>query len=277
MKAGNKVVAEIGQNHNGSYELGCKLIDQAKKAGCYSIKLAKRDIDSFSKHWKEVIYNHSNSFGENYYEHRKKLELSNIEFANLVNEAKSKGLLVGSSFTDKVSLDLLCEMEVDYLKIASSRVADIELLKEVAQKKLPVILSTGMSANYQIEYAIHLLKSVPYLVIMQCTSCYPTTLDELHLNVLHSYKLYNLPLGLSCHSPWYYVALIAQGYGAEWFEFHITTNRENKGTDHSFSLLFDELKDLCNLLQIADQTTGNLHKTVLESEKYYIKKLRGDL
>jgi sialic acid synthase SpsE len=278
MDKGIKIIAEIGQNHNGCIEQAKQLVDYACNAGCYAVKSAKRDIASFPEEWKTKKYKNKNSFGKTYYDHRVALELSNDEYYELCSYTQSKGLLFGSSFTDKASLDYLCNINVDFLKIASSRVIDYPLLKATSKTYKPVILSTGMSNINNVEQALSILGSnLPYLTLMQCTSCYPTDLKDINLNVLKQYKKYGLPIGLSLHNPWYFAAIPALTLGAEWFEFHITTNRNNKGTDHSFSLVYPDFVAMRNLLYNVEETLGSENKHVLQCEEYYIKKLRDDL
>jgi len=271
---GSKVIAEIGQNHNGCIAIAKRLVDMAKHAGCYAVKSAKRDPACFPEKWKGIKYNNGNSFGENYYEHRMALELNYREYEELRNYAKSNGLIFGSSFTDLASLNFLCDIGVDYLKVASSRVPDAKLLEQVNERGLPVMLSTGGCNMDMVQKSMYALKRVPYLVIMQCTMCYPTKADDLHLSVL---KNYASNLGFSSHSAWLPASLIAIGLGVEWFEYHVTTNSANKGTDHCFSLELPALRTLCDMLSIADKALGNSTKTVLECEREYIKKLRSDI
>jgi sialic acid synthase SpsE len=126
--------------------------------------------------------------------------------------------------------------------------------------------------------AVRILKKVPYLAVMQNTAAYPPALTDLHVRVLKTYKAqFGLPLGYSCHNLWFQSALQAQAYGAEWFEFHFTRNRKQKGTDHKVSLLPNELKELYWLLESGKQALGTDEKKVLKCEQATIDKLRGDL
>jgi len=273
----SKLIAEIGQNHNGSLTEAKHLVDMAAISGCYGCKSAKREITLFPDSWRNTIYNTPTSFGKTYYDHRIALELTKPEYTELCQYTKSKGLLFGSSFTDIPSLDFVSEIGVDYLKIASSRVVDIPLLKAVAAKKLPVILSCGMSTLEEISRAIHILKTAPYLAVLQCTACYESPISELHLNALELLKKLQLPFGLSSHSRWIHSALVARGFGAEWFEFHITSSRMNKGTDHAFALELKHLLEVSELLRDSDESLGKCERTLYECELAAAKKLRSDL
>lgn len=278
-KPGPKFIAEIGQNHNGSLKTAKRLIDVAAKAGAYAVKSAKRDPGAFLESWKSKPYVGPNSFGATYWDHRMALELSHDDYAEMGRYAKSKGLLFGSSFTDQASLDWLLTLDcVDFLKIASQRVVDVPLLEDVACAKLPVILSTGMSTGAEVEQAIALLRSVPYLAVMQCTSAYPTKLEDLHLSVLVALGGYSVPLGYSFHTSWYQSCLVALGAGAEWFEGHITLDQRSRGTDHVFSLEPGALVECIRLLDYGWAAYGSeREKRLLDCELPARAKLRDDL
>ena len=131
-------IAEIGQNHQGDINIAKKMVDQLVGTGVSAIKTAKRDIDTcLSEEQKKSLYNNPNSFGKTYYEHRKALELSHEDFIELKNYSESIGFDFISSFTDENSLNFLVhECGVKYLKIASQRMADVELLKKAALKNI---------------------------------------------------------------------------------------------------------------------------------------------
>ena len=132
-------------------------------------------------------YVNDRSFGPTYYEHRKALEFSKDEFIELKNYAEARGFEFFSSFTDVNSLDFLVETKVNFLKIASQRLADTKLMQSAADTNLPIIISTGMSNMKDVEEAVQLFsKNEKYL--MQCTSSYPCKDSDLNLNVISTYK-----------------------------------------------------------------------------------------
>ena len=177
-------IAEIGQNHQGDINIAKKMVDSLKGMPVSCIKTAKRDIDTcLSEDQKSMIYDNPNSFGKTYYEHRKALELSHDHFIEFKEYVESAGFDFISSFTDKNSLDFLCDIGISGLKIASQRTSDLELLKATNKKGLPVILSTGMSSLADIDAAVDILSDVE-LDILQCTSTYPCPEEELNLNVI---------------------------------------------------------------------------------------------
>ena len=178
------LIAEIGQNHNGSLELAKEMVEMSKRCGFHAVKSAKRDIPTnVPPALYDSPYNSPNSFGKTYGEHREALELSFEEYRQLEEYAHDKELDFISSFTDIPSLEYLLTIRCNALKIASSRLTDIELLTKVAQSNKPVILSTGMSTMEEVKQAVDILQNNE-LYILQCTSSYPCTLEDIHLKVM---------------------------------------------------------------------------------------------
>ena len=272
-------IAEIGQNHNGSLDTAKQLVDSLEGSGVMAIKTAKRDIKSFPEIWKTTPYENEHSFGKTYYEHRCALELSNEDFISFARYVESKGFDFISSFTDIPSFHFLYRyVKPKYYKIASSRVVDIQLLQEVALYNVDTILSTGMSTLKEIDTAVKML--IPK-VIMQCTSAYPTRYEDINLDVIceywERYGEHVEEVGFSGHHLGIFPDVIAYSLGATWIERHYTLDRDMVGTDHKLSLVRSEIDELMRQVDIVDSIIGTSKKTVLESEKGTIKKLRSDL
>jgi sialic acid synthase SpsE len=275
-------IAEIGQNHQGDINIAKKMVDSLKGLPVSCIKTAKRDIDvCLSDEQKEMIYDNPNSFGRTYYEHRKVLELSKDDFIEFKNYVESAGFDFISSFTDKPSLDFLQEIGTTGLKIASQRTADLELLRAVADTKLPTILSTGMSNIDDVDRAVEILKNNDELHLLQCTSTYPTPENELNLNVIPMYqKRYEgivNSVGFSGHHGGVAPDIAAYMMGSRIIERHYTLSRSMKGTDHPGSLELQGVQYILKYIEQVKQAMGTSEKYVLESEKPALMKLRGDL
>lgn len=273
-------IAEIGQNHQGDINIAKKMVDSLKGLPISCIKTAKRDIDTcLSEEQKAMIYDNPNSFGRTYYEHRKALELSKDNFIELKNYVEDAGFDFISSFTDKPSLDFLQEIGTTGLKIASQRTADLELLKLVADTKLPTILSTGMSSIEDVDRAVEILKNNNELHLLQCTSTYPTPENELNLNVIPMYqKRYEGivdSVGFSGHHAGVAPDIAAYMMGSRIIERHYTLSRNMKGTDHVGSLELSGIQYILKYIEQVQQSLGTSKKYVLESEMPALKKLRG--
>lgn len=269
------IIAEIGQNHNGSLETAKEMVDSLVGTGVNAIKTAKRDIDSFQEEWKTKPYINKNSFGKTYYEHRCALELSKKEFLELSAYSREKGFDFISSFTDIPSFNFLAyQVRPDYYKIASSRVTDLKLLNHISCFDVPFILSTGMSEMGEIIRAEAILRPK---IILQCTSSYPTQSKDVNLDVINRYKFVfddNIKIGISGHYNSVLIDLMAYSMGAEVIERHYTLDKTQKGTDHQCSLDLSDLKELCGLLEFAKVAKGSDDKKVLECELPAIEKLR---
>lgn len=273
-------IAEIGQNHQGDINIAKKMVDSLKGLPISCIKTAKRDIDTcLSEEQKAMIYDNPNSFGRTYYEHRKALELSKDNFIELKNYVEDAGFDFISSFTDQPSLDFLQEIGTTGLKIASQRTADLELLKSVADTKLPTILSTGMSSIEDVDRAVEILKNNNELHLLQCTSTYPTPENELNLNVIPMYqKRYEGivdSVGFSGHHAGVAPDIAAYMMGSRIIERHYTLSRNMKGTDHVGSLELSGIQYILKYIEQVQQSLGTSKKYVLESEMPALKKLRG--
>jgi len=271
------IIAEIGQNHNGSLQTAKDMVDSLIGTGVRAIKTAKRDINSFPESWKTTEYKGENSFADNYFDHRCALELSNDEFIELAHYSKNKGFDFISSFTDIASFDFLVKkVKPTAYKIASSRVKDYKLLRYVREFNAPIILSTGMSDLRDVLIAFDILQPD---AVMQCTSSYPNKYDAINLNVLKLYraKFPLADLGLSGHHLGILPDILAYNMGAKLIERHYTLNKLSKGTDHELSLNRDEFIELHERLLDVDIIQGVETKNVLSCELPAIKKLRSDL
>jgi len=275
-------IAEIGQNHQGDINIAKKMVDTLVGTGVSAIKTAKRDIDvCLTEEQKSMPYINDRSFGKTYYEHRKALELEKDEFIELKEYSESKGFDFISSFTDKPSLDFLVnECGVKYLKIASQRTTDINLLEEAAKTEIPTIISTGMCNIEDVDRCVNIFNDVDKY-LMQCTSSYPCSDSDINLNVIKTYQeRYGnkiLAYGLSGHHTSISPDIAAYMMGAKIIERHYTLDRSMKGTDHIGSLEVSGFINIIKFIRQIQDAMGSFDKKVLESELPSLQKLRGDL
>ncbi|MFA6923657.1 MAG: N-acetylneuraminate synthase family protein [Bacteroidales bacterium] len=274
-------IAEIGQNHQGKIDIAKKMVDEIKTIGGVSaIKTAKRNLDvCLTEEMKRMPYINQNSFGKTYYEHRKKLELSDENFSELKNYIEKNGFDFISSFTDIPSLHFLIDLGVKILKIASQRATDIELLKETAKTKSAIILSTGMCNLSNVDKAVDVLKDNE-LYVLQSTSSYPCSDYDLNLNIISLYKdRYSGIIdgvGFSGHHTGIAPDIAAYMLGARIFERHFTLDRAMKGTDHAASLEGRGLELVTKYLNQVKISIGSSEKRILPCEVDSIRKLRCD-
>ncbi|HEV3003222.1 MAG TPA: N-acetylneuraminate synthase family protein [Pirellulales bacterium] len=241
------VVAELGQNHNGKAALAEALVDAAAWAGADAVKLVKRDLASeLSREARSRRYESRHAYAETYGEHRQLLELSADDHVELARRARRHGLVHLATACDAPSAAFLDELGVDAFKIASRDLANLPLVRDVARRGRPVLLSTGMSDFAEIDAAVGELHDAgAEFVLLQCTSLYPTPFEQAHLRSLAALaSRYDALAGFSDHTPGVLLPPVAVALGAVVIEKHLTLDRNMKGTDHACSIEPDELRQL---------------------------------
>jgi N-acetylneuraminate synthase/sialic acid synthase len=234
------VIAEVGQNHQGNLKLAKEYIRIFAKAGADIVKFQSRHNKSlFDKDAYNAIYNSENSFGKSYGAHREALELTKNELSILAKECKKNGIGFMCTPFDEKSLDLICKIGVDIIKIASFDLGNLPLIKKISNKKKPVVISVGGGNDRQISASVKmLLKNKVKTIILHCVSEYPCEYNRLDLEKIKRLKK-SFPkaiIGSSDHYNGILSGPIAYLQGARVFEKHVTLNRGWKGSDHGFAL-----------------------------------------
>lgn len=262
------IVAEIGQNHNGCMETARKLIDAAAYAGADAVKFCKRDLASeLTAEAFHQPYNNPHSYGRTYGEHRRALELSREQHAELSDYAASCGVTYFSTACDARSVEDLELIEVPFYKVASRDLTNLPLLECIAATGKPVVLSCGMDGLDAIEQALNVIRrSGSPVVLLQCTSSYPTDPADVNLRVIPALRQqFGIHIGYSDHTLGGAVALGAVALGAVMIEKHITLDRNQRGRDHACSLTPVELKQFVADIRTIEAALGDGIKRVPES------------
>lgn len=234
------IIAEIGVNHNGDWDIACATIDAAVHAGVDAVKFQTFRTEEFMAD-PDHIYEYESEgriMRESMYEMFKRLELPESWHARLKQYCDLKGIDFLSSAADPLSADLLAELHVPAIKVASEDLVNHPLLRHVAQLGMPVILSTGMGNESEIDRAIQVLQAggCTDILPLHCVSLYPTPDNEVNLNRMISLQeRYNVPVGYSDHSRGITASLGAVALGAVLIEKHFTLDRYLPGPDHAFS------------------------------------------
>jgi N-acetylneuraminate synthase len=267
------VIAEIGINHNGSLFYAKKLIDQAFESKCHAVKFQKRDIESVYSQEELERYRES-PWGTTNREQKEGLEFSIDQYKELYSYTKNLGMDFIVSCWDRKSIQLIEDnLEVDYHKVASALVTDEEFLKDLVNTGKPIILSTGMSTEEQVDNSVRILsKNLEY--ILACTSTYPSAIDELNLRYIQTLKdkYPNFKIGFSNHYSGFEASFGAVALGAECIEFHITEDRTAYGSDQAASI--QDSKKLVNGIFNMEKMLGDGVKRVYDSELPILNKLR---
>jgi sialic acid synthase len=274
------IIAEIGQNHNGSIDLAKKLIDMSKRCGASAVKFQKRDIPSeLTKEAFDRIYDNPNSFGKTYGEHRMFLELSEKAHKELKEYCDLIGMTYFCTPCDVPSVELLERINCPFFKVASRDLTNIPLLEKLGSIGKPVIISTGMASIEDIDVAIDTLKLPKNkLVITQCTSQYPCDVRNVNLRVMATLRdKYKVNVGLSDHTSGVIISSAAAAIGAPIVEKHVSLDRTMKGTDQPGSLEESGLHKLVEYIRSIELAMGNGIKEVNPATKAAKEKLARSL
>ncbi len=260
------VIGEIGQNHNGSVDIAMQLIDMVaipfkdelfgrELKPMDAVKLTKRDLNEELSHSAMMKpYDNPNSFGKTYGEHRAALELDEAAHAELFRYAKSKGLDVVETLCAKGCLSMLKFFTPDKLKVASRDLTNLPLLEAMAETQIPMILSTGMGGELELNNALEIItKYHSDISILHCLSEYPSDYKNVNLNTIRFLQKHygKYTIGYSDHTLGIMAPVAAVAMGAKIVEKHITLDRNMKGTDHKGSLgpegIWRMMRDIRNL------------------------------
>ena len=266
------VIAEIGINHNGDMDLAKELIVTAGSCGCDAVKFQKRDIESVYTQ-EELDTPRESPFGTTTREQKEGIEFSIEEYKELQTYTHELGLDFIVSCWDEKSLDLVEEhLDVKYHKVASAMVTDKSFLEKLNDTGKPIILSTGMCTDEQVDAALKILKNTEYL--LACTSTYPTTANEVNLRYVTTLKdkYPNLKVGFSNHYNGLDACVGSIVFGAECVEFHITKDRTMYGSDQPASI--QDVHNLVDSIRKMELMIGDGIKKVYDSEVPIAAKLR---
>ena len=271
------VIAEVGHNHQGSLIKAIDLLRAAKEAGADAVKLQKRDNPTlYTRAMYDQPYDHENSFGRTYGEHREALELSDKDWFELMHQARELEIALFGTTFDAPSADFLAELGVPAFKIASADLVNTPLLRQVASYGKPIFLSTGGGTLEDVERAVDAILPInQQLCVMQCTAAYPAEAEDLNLRVITTLRerYPDLVIGLSDHQDGYTMSLFGYMLGARVIEKHFTLSHGWKGTDHAFSLMPDGMRRLVRDLRRAPLALGDGVKRPLPCEEAPIRKM----
>lgn len=255
------LVAEIGLNHNNDLEIGKRTIAAAKKAGVDAVK--------FQSYITEEFIDPRSSDAKFLFDIFKQYELSENFHREFQKAAEEEGLIFFSTPLCVSSVDLLVNLKVPVLKIASGDIVNSELLEKCAASGLPMFVSTGAADLHEVTRAIEFLDSqkVSEICLMHCVSLYPTPPENLNLKTIQLFSsMYDFPIGFSDHSTGSLGAAIAIGYDACIIEKHFTLDKTLPGPDHTISVNPEEMRLLADNCDLAFKMKGDKVKKVTEAE-----------
>jgi sialic acid synthase len=265
------VIAEIGNNHGGSFAQARTLIQTAAACGADAVKFQKRDNATlYSQEMLSTPYEHEHSYGPTYGAHRAALEFGERAYvASAAVAAANKVTFFATAF-DEPSLEFLVRLQIPVVKLASAALLDAPLLRAASRLGLPIILSTGGGSFQDVDAAVDILTagSSPF-ALLHCCAAYPVR-NYADLNLLAIVEMRarypDIVIGWSGHVSGISSAIQAYSYGARIIEMHFTLDRTLKGTDHAFSLEPVGLRKLCRDLGRAHASKGDGVKRLMECE-----------
>ncbi|MCC8358746.1 pseudaminic acid synthase [Salinimicrobium sp. ASW11-47] len=267
------IVAELSANHGGDIEIAKESIRAAKRAGANAVKLQTYTADSMTINVKRDDFKlKQGTAWDGYYLYDLyKLAYTPWEWhQELFRTAKQENIICFSSPFDFKAIELLEELNTPAYKIASFEITDIPLIEEVASKKKPVIISTGIAGEDDIALAIETCKKMRNnnIALLKCTSQYPAPIDDANLSMIRDLaRKYNVISGLSDHTIGNTAPIAATCLGAQIIEKHFILNKEVGGPDSSFSMDEIEFTSMVKAVREAEKVVGNIDYKLSENQK----------
>ena len=250
------VIAEIGNNHNGSFDLALEMIDAAYEAGANCVKFQMRNMSSVYR--KKSLAKQGEDLGTEYVlDLLERFQLSEDEHRKVAQYCNSKGILYMCTPWDSDSIVALEALDVQAYKVASADLTNLPLIEDLIATKKPLILSTGMSSTEEIQITTTFLNSRNAdFVLLHCNSTYPAPFHDINLNWIKKLENIHSLIGYSGHERGIAVTLAAVGLGAKVVERHFTFDRNMEGPDHAASLERDEFKALVKGIREIEEALG---------------------
>lgn len=265
------IIAEAGVNHNGSFDLACRLVDAAKAAGADCIKFQTfRAQNLVSRNAGKADYQKDTTGDGSQADMLTKLELSYDAFSRLKQYCGEVGITFLSTPFDLESAAFLDELGVPFWKIPSGEVTNLPYLEALAKTGRPVVMSTGMCEMEEIEAAIRVLREngTSDIRLLHCNTEYPTPFADVNLRAMETMRrAFGVEVGYSDHTKGIEVPIAAAALGAAIIEKHFTLDQNMDGPDHKASLEPDELAAMVSAIRNIEQALGSGEKTASPSER----------
>lgn len=284
VKAGNRyigkdepvyIIGEIGINHNGSLEIAKKMVEGAARAGCDAVKFQKRTPEVCVPKDQWNIERDTPWGRMTYIDYRYKVEFGVDDYKEIDACAREFGIQWFASCWDAPAVDFMEQFEPPLYKIASASLTDHKLLLHHRKTGRPVMMSTGMSTQDEIDMAVELLGR-KQLMIAHSTSAYPCPVEALNLRMITTLaeRYPDCPIGYSGHETGLAPTWAAVALGATFIERHITMDRAMWGSDQAASVEIGGLGRLISNIRDIEQGLGDGVKRVYECELGPMRKLR---
>ncbi|MGZ8415244.1 MAG: N-acetylneuraminate synthase family protein [Gemmatirosa sp.] len=266
------VIAEIGANHNGDMDLCARLIESAAECGADAVKFqswSRSTLFSEGQYRRDAQRVRSNGGGPTLQESVEQYQLSHEQHRLAARWCREAGITFMSSAFAPAEVDMLVDLDVPAIKLASMDVTHLPLLEYVAGTGLPILLSTGMATLGEVERALDTLRSnnAGPVVLLHCVSIYPTPPEQVHLRTMATWShAFDVPVGYSDHTMGVAVPLAAVALGACVIEKHFTLDKSLPGWDHAISADPAELRAITSGARDVHAALGHARRVVGDAE-----------
>ncbi|MBU5269552.1 pseudaminic acid synthase [Clostridium sporogenes] len=266
------IIAEMSANHGGKFDRAREIIYKAKESGADCIKIQTYTADTMTINCDEDYFKIKRGLwkGKKYYDLYRQAYTPWEWQLKLKEEAEKIGLDFLSTPFDVTAVNFLEDINIDFYKIASFELIDIPLIKYIASKGKPIIMSTGMGSLEEITEAVEAIREEKNnkICLLRCSSAYPAISEEMNLKTMMDLKRkFNTVVGLSDHSLGNIAAVTAIAMGAKVIEKHFCLSRDIKTPDSDFSMEPKEFKDMVNNVRQAEKAIGKISYCLSENEK----------
>jgi len=281
------IIAEMSANHNGSLDRALATITAAKECGADAVKIQTYTADTITIDCDLPEFRIKGGLWDGYklYDLYKWAQTPYEWHPALFEHAKKVGITLFSTPFDETAVDLLESVNTPAYKIASFELTDLPLIEYVAKTGKPMILSTGMATEKEIEEAVAAARDsgCKELILLHCISSYPTPIEQAHLRQIPVLaERFKLPVGLSDHTLGITASVASVALSACVIEKHFTLSRADKGPDCEFSLEPSQLKRLCEEVRTTWRALGSFQfkrekaeasSMVFRRSLYFVKNL----
>lgn len=257
------IIAELSANHNGSKQTALDSIRAAKCAGADAIKIQTYTADTLTLNCNKLDFRVGKGLweGETFYSLYQKAYTPWEWHEEIFRVAREEGLVCFSTPFDKTAVDLLEDLNNPIYKIASFEITDIPLIKYIASKHKPIILSTGIAMEEDIQLALDTIRAEGNndITLLKCTSAYPAPIEDANLLTIPDMKQrFGVKIGLSDHTEGSVVPMAAVALGAEVVEKHFIIDRSIGGPDSAFSMEAPEFKAMVDCIRQVEKALGEV-------------------
>lgn len=253
------VIAEIGSNHNGEYDLACEMIARAAEAGVDAVKFQTFQAKHhYSKKTPKIAL-----YDKDIYQLIEELEIDRTWHAKLSLECKRHRIDFLDSPCDAEAIAIAQSVNMPIMKVASFDMVDQGLIRTIARTGKGVMFSTGMANVAEIHQAVTTCRAEgnDQIIVLQCTSLYPAPPELSNLHAMRTMgQMFNVLTGYSDHTMGDHIPLAAVALGARVIEKHYTLDRRMKGPDHAFGIEPRELAEMMKKLREIEAALGDGQK-----------------